>query len=123
MPTRQFDFRLILGFSGATLDLLLMESLEDLELTCELFVIDKMEQVLPLRLKVAARETYRQLSKGQRGDVEEIKRALVRAHGTDSFVAFDQFTKCHLRPGETVDEFWADLLRLALLVREMPPEC
>ena len=48
-----------------TSDLSVIECLEDQELTCELFVIDKVEQVLPLRLKVSTRETYRQLSKEQ----------------------------------------------------------
>ena len=69
-----------------------MEWLEDLELTCELCKITKVERVLPLRLKCAAWETYWQLSKERQDDVEEIKHALIKAYGTDSFVAFEQFT-------------------------------
>ena len=41
----------------------------------------------------------------------------------NSFVAFEQFATCHLRPEETVDEFLADLQQLARLVGEMPLEC
>ena len=77
------------------------------------------ERVLSLRLKGAARETYRQLSKEQRNEIEEIKSTLI----TDSFVTFDQFTTCRLRLEETVDEFQTDLQRLAQLLGQMPPEC
>ena len=100
-----------------------MEWLEDLELTCEFGKISKIEWILPLWLKGAARETYRQLSKEQRDDVEEIKRALIKAYGTDLFVAFEQFTMCRLCPEEIADESLTDLQRLARLVGETPPEC
>ena len=120
MVSRQFDVRLIPEFSGAATDTLILEWLEDLELTCELCEVSKIERVLPQRLKGAARETYRQLSKEQRYDVEEIKRALIL---TDSFVAFEQFTTHRLRPEETADEFLTDLQQLARLVGETPPEC
>ena len=110
-------------FSCTATDTPVLEWLEDLELTCELCEISKIERVLPLRLKGAARETYRQLSKEQRDDVEEIERALIKAYGTDSFVAFEQFTTHRLRLQETADEFLKDLQRLARLVGETPPEC
>ena len=58
-----------------------MEWLEDLELTCELFKITKVEQVLPPWLKSTAQETYQQLFKEQ-NDIEEIKHALVKAYRT-----------------------------------------
>ena len=123
MAFRPFDVRLIPEFIGAATDTPILEWLEDLELTCELCEISKIERVLPLRLKGAVRETYRQLSKEQRDDIEEIKRALIKAYGTDSFVAFEQFTTRRLRPEETADEFLTDLQRLARLVGETPPEC
>ena len=123
MASRKFDVRLIPEFSGAATDTPILEWLEDQELTCELCEISKIERVLPLRLKGATRETYRQLSKEQRDDVEEIKRALIKAYGTDSFVAFEQFTTRCLRPEETADEFLTDLQRLARLVGETRPEC
>ena len=90
------------------------------ELTCELCEITKVERFLSQRLKDAAQETYRQLSDKQRNDNEEIKCALVKAYRTDSFLAFDQFTRLRLRPEEIVDEFLTDLQRLA---QEMSPEC
>ena len=96
-----------------------MEWLEDLELTCELCEITKVEWVLPLRLKGVARETYWQLIKELQDDVEEIKHALVKANGMDLFVAIKQFTRCCLHPEETIDEFLADLQRLAKLVGEI----
>ena len=123
MASRQFDVRHIPEFSGAATDTPILEWLEDLDLNCELCEISKIERVLPLRLKGATREAYRQLSKEQRDEVEEIKRALVKAYGTDSFVAFEQFTTCRLHPEETVDEFLTDLQRLARLVGETLPEC
>ena len=98
MASKQFDIRLIPEFSGAATDTPIMEWLEALELTCELCEITQVERVLPLRLKGVARERYRQLSKEQRDDVEEIKRGLIKAYGTDSFVAFEQFTTRRLRP-------------------------
>ena len=123
MASRQFDVRLIPEFSGAATDTPILEWLEDLELTCEVCEISKIERVLSLRLKGAARETYRQLSKEQRDDVEEFKRAIIKAYGTDSFLAFEQFTTRRRRPEETADEFLTDLQRLAWLVGETPPEC
>ena len=123
MASRQFDIPLIPEFSGAATDTPIIEWLEDLELTCKLCKITKVERVLPLRLKGAARETYRQLSKEQHDDVEEIKRALIKAYGTDSFVAFEQFTTRRLRPEETADEFLTGLQQLARLVGKMPPKC
>ena len=119
MASRQFDDRLIPEFSGAATDTPILEWLEDLELTCELCEISKIERVLPLRIKGAARETYRQLSKEQRDDVEEIKRALIKAYGTNSFVAFEHFTTRRLPPEETADEFLTDLQRLARLVGDV----
>ena len=119
MVSRQFDVRLIPEFSGAATDTPILEWSEDLELTCELCEISKTERVLPLRLKGAVQ----QLSKEQRDDVEEIKSDLIKAYGTDSFVAFEQFTTHRLRPEETADELLTDLQRLARLVGETPPEC
>ena len=86
-----------------------MEWLEDLELTCELCKITKVEQVSPVRLKGVARGTYRQLSKEQWDDIEEVKCALIKAYRMDSFVAFKQFTTRCLHPEETEDKYQTDL--------------
>ena len=120
MASRQFDIRLIPGFSGTATDIPIMEWLEVLELICELCKITNVEWVLPLQLKGATRETYKQLSKEQQNDIEEIKHALVKAYRTDLFVAFNQFTTYRLHPVETVDELLTDL---QWLVGEMLPEC
>ena len=109
MACRQFDIWLIPKFSGAATDIPVIEWLEDLELTCEFCEITKIEWVLPLQLKGMAWETYRQLSKEQWNDIEEIKHALLKAYRTDLFVAFDQFTTHCLCPEETVDEFLTNL--------------
>ena len=55
--------------------------------------------------------------------MEEIKSALVKAYGTDSFMAFDQLTTCCLCLEGNVDEFLMGLQHMALLVGEMPPKC
>ena len=49
-------------------------------------------------------EIYQQLSKELRGDVEEIKRAHIKAYGMVSFVAFDHFPRRQVRPGKP----WTD---------------
>ena len=87
----------------------IVELLEDPELTCELCEIDRIERVLPLYLKGPARETYRQLSKEQRCDGEEINLAFIIARGMDSFVAFDHIAMRQLRPGETENKFLTEL--------------
>ena len=123
MSNRLLDLRLIPEFNGSPTDVLIIERLEDLELTCELCKIDNTERILPLCLKGPVQETYQRLSKEQRSDVEEMKHALIKAYSMDSFVAFDHFTRRQLHPRETVDEFLMELQCLALLMGEMLPEC
>lgn len=65
---------------------------------------------------------YRQLSKEQKSDIEQIKRSLLTAFGTDRFVAYDQFQARHLRPGETVDVYLAELKKLAVPITSFPEE-
>ena len=50
---------------------------------------------------------YRQLSKEQKADTEQIKQALMTAYTTDAFSAYDQFMNQWLCPNETIDEFLA----------------
>ena len=59
----------------------------------------------------------------QKVDAEQIKQAHITAYATDAFNAYDQFVTQQLRPGETVDEFFAELQRLARLVGGPLPEC
>ena len=58
---------------------------------------------------------YRQLSKKQRADEEQIKRTLITAYATDRFNAFNQFIARRLCPEETV-EFLTDMHRLTNLL-------
>ena len=76
--------------------------------------------ILLLRLMGGA--MYWLLSKEQRADIEEIKRALTTVFAVDAFVAFEQFATQWLCDGETVNEFLAALKRLACQVGDRPPE-
>ena len=80
------------------------------------------ERVLPLRLRRGALAIYRQLSAEQKADAEQIKQALITAYATDAFNAYDQFVTQQLCPDETVDEFSAELQRMAQLVGGLLPE-
>ena len=75
--------------------------------------MDRVEYVLPLRLRGGALAVYRQLRQEQRTDPEE---CIQWMHSMD-------FTARRLRQNETVDEFLADLHRLTRLVGEPLPEC
>ena len=68
--------------------------------------------VTSLRLTKGANAVYQQL--GDDADLEEIKRALYTAFGTDPFIEWKQFVGQRLKPGETVDVYLADLMRLAV---------
>ena len=81
--------------------------------------MNKVQHILPLQLQGGALAVYRRFNKEQRADAEQIKQALITAYATDKFNAFNQFMTQHLRPGETVDEFLADLHQL---VREPLPD-
>ena len=59
----------------------------------------------------------------QKADAEQITQALITAYATDAFNAYYQFVTQHLRPDETVNEFSAELWRLARLVGRPLPEC
>ena len=109
MARTPFDLRSIPEFGGAALDEPVIEWLERAE-------------ILPLRLTSGSLAVYRQLSKEQRADIEDIKRALTTAFAVNVFVSFEQFARRRLRDGETVDEFLAPLERLARHVGERPPE-
>ena len=109
MTSRQFDVRHIPDFNSTATVIPIMEWLEDLKLIYELCEITKVERVLTLQLKGAAWKTYRQLSKEQQNDTEEIKCALVKTYRTDSFVA------CLQVPNRFACLEW--------LVGEMLPEC
>ena len=89
--------------------MLIVEWIKNVELVCELCAMDKVKHVLPLRLPGGALAMYRRLSKEQRAGTEQIKEALIIAYATDKFNIFNQFVTQYHHPGETVDEFLADL--------------
>ena len=115
MEDKIFDVRLIPEFSGAATDMPIVEWVENIELVCELCAVKNVERVLPLRLRGGALAIYRQLSAEQKADAEQIKQALITAYAADAFNAYDQFVTRQLSPGETVDESFAELQRLARL--------
>ena len=54
MEGKIFDVQLILEFSGAATDMLIVEWVEDVELVCELCAMKNVKRVLPLRLRVGS---------------------------------------------------------------------
>ena len=60
-----FDVRLILEFSGAATDILIVKGIENVEFVCELCTMKNIERVLPLRLLGGALAICRQLSAEQ----------------------------------------------------------
>ena len=117
-----FDIRLIQVFSGDENDLSISEWIENVELVCRLTKIKNEECVLALRLKGRALKVYHQLTEGEKKDASCIKKALLKVFGTDSFVAYGQFVNRKFQPGETPEEFLADLRRLARSVGGDPPK-
>ncbi|GAB1600773.1 hypothetical protein Ahia01_000355400 [Argonauta hians] len=100
-----FDLRLIQTFSGDKDDLTISEWLENVEMVCRLTDVTKLECVLALRLKGRALKVYHQLSTEDKKDANKIKKALEKVFGTDPFVAYNQFVRRTLQPGEAPEEF------------------
>ena len=94
------------------------EWLEQVELVCEMRDVDNVERFLPIRLKGGALSVYQRLTRDQREDLQQVKQAFLVAFTPNPFVAFDTFVSCHLRPGETVNEYLGDLQDLVCLIEE-----
>ena len=122
MEGKIFYVKLILEFSVAATDMPIVEWVENVELVCELCAMKNVKRVLPLRIPGGALAIYRQLSTEQKADAEQIKQALITTYAADAFDAYDQFVTQQLHPGETVDEFFAELQVLAWLVGGPLPE-
>ena len=112
MAGKAFDIRLIPEFYGVSSDHTVSEWLEQVELVCEMCGVYNVERILPLRLRGGG------LTRDQREDLQQVKRALFVAFEPDPFVAFDTFVLCRLRPGKTMDEYLGDLQDLARLIEE-----
>lgn len=83
--------------------LLFIEWVEEAELICQLCKLKMSTAVIPLRLLGS-------LKQKKNPTLTEIKRALY----TDLFVTYQQFLGHQLLPGETVDVYLADLLKLSV---------
>ena len=118
MAGKAFDVRLIPEFHGISSDLTVSEWLEQVELVCEMCGVDNVERVLPLRLRGGALSVYRQLTRDQREDLQQVKQALLVAFAPDPFVACDTFVSRRVHPGETMDKYLGDLQDLAHLIEE-----
>ena len=105
MAGKAFDIQLIPEFYRVSSDHTVSEWLEQVELVCEMYGVDNVERVLPLRLRSRALLVYRQLTRDQWEDLQQVKQVLLVAFAPDPFVAFDTFVSSRLRPGETVDEY------------------
>ena len=115
MAGKAFDIRLIPEFHDTSSDHTASEWLEQVELVCEMYCVDNVERVLPLRLRGGALSVYRRLIRDQREDLQQVKQDLHVAFAPGPFIAFD--TR-RLRPRETVDEYLGDLQDLARLIEE-----
>lgn len=108
----KFDLKLIPEFDSSPMCPSIVKWFEKAELVCRLFTVKEPATVIPLRLTKGAYAVYQHLKND--ADLEEIKRALYTAFGTDSFIAWKQFVGRRLEPGETVDVYLADLRKLAV---------
>jgi len=120
---KMFDYRLIPEFGGSPSDEPVIEWIQRVEMICELCKRTDIELILPLRLRGGALAVYRQLSKGEKTNFQQIKQALIKAYAPDSFGAYDRFVARRLQPGETVNEYLAELQQLDQLVGERRMIC
>ena len=106
-------------FDGTDSWLSVVEWVEKAELVCRLSRVKNIEYVVPMRLSGGACAIYQQLSEEKRADFACIKDILYTAFALNPVTAYKQFAMCHLRPGETVDVFLAELRNLAIQFRGM----
>ena len=118
MAGKAFDIRLIPEFHDVSSDHTVSKWLEQVELTCEMSGVDNVERILPFMLRGGALSVYRRLTRDQREELQQVKKALLVAFAPDPFVVFDTFVSRRLRPGETVDEYLGDPQDLARLIEE-----
>ena len=62
MTGKAFNIWLIPKFSGTVMDMPIVEWLENVEMVSELCAMDRVEHILPLRLRGHALAVHRQLS-------------------------------------------------------------
>ena len=98
-----------------------LEWVDKLELVAELQDIKDLHLVLPLFLTGGAFAVYKSIDNKARKDYDKVKDALKLAFSSDPITAYEELQARHLRPGESVDVYVADLDRLAQLVDSTMP--
>lgn len=112
MTDSKFDLKLIPEFDGSTS---VVDWVERVELTCNLCEVKRVHTAIPLRLAGGALSVYQQLSATEKTDMTAIKNALYKAFAMDPCMAYERFASRKLMPGETVDMFFMELKKLAVL--------
>ena len=87
----KFELRLIPEFSGSPTSPSVVKWFEKAEWVSKLFKVKEPLMVIPLRLTKGAYAVYQQLRDD--ADLEEIKRALYAAFGTNPFITWKQFVR------------------------------
>ena len=118
-----FNPKLIPLFDGSDYGQSIVEWFEKVELICRLSGVKHVKCIVSKRLSGSAYAVYQQLSKEKCADIDCIKKTLYTAFALDPFVSWKQFAARHLRPGKTVDVFWAELCRLAVLFGDVSDQC
>ena len=118
MAEGKFDLKLVQEYNGTTS---VVDWLERVDLICKLSGVDKVEQVIPLRLAGGAFDVYQQLSDADKTNVTRVKAALRRAFALDPCEAYNQFSRRTLRLDESVDELYATL-KLSILFGGVPDQ-
>ena len=109
---------LVLEYNGTTS---VMDWLERVDLICKLSGVNKVEQIIPLRLAGGIFDVYQQLSDADKTNVTRVKAALRRVFALDPYEAYKQFSRRTLRLDESVDEFYP-ALKLSSLFGGVPDQ-
>ena len=108
-----FHPKLIPLFDGTNPRQLVVEWVEKVESVCRLSGVKNIECVVPMRFLGGTYAVYQQLNEEKRADFAGIKDVLYTAFALNPVMAYKQFAVCHLRPGEKVDVFLAELHKRA----------
>lgn len=85
---------------------------EKVELVASLQKVKSLQSFLPLFLEGAAFAVFKQLTAEQKGDYEQIKKALTTAFSVGGLEAWKMLQSRNLKAGESVDNFLSELQRL-----------
>ena len=119
MAEGKFDLKLVPEYNGT---ISVVDWLERVDLICQLSGVDRVEQIIPLRLAGGAFDVYQQLSDADKTNATRVKAALRKAFALDPCEAYKQFSRRTLRLDESVDEFYAALKKLSSLFGGVPDQ-